>query len=204
MDVTPMPGGAQAASTAETVERLLAPILGPAYGTALHMTRNREDAEDLVQEAAVQAFRAFHTFQEGTNFKAWFFRILTNLFLYKYRQKQREPQIVEFEDAPDLYLYAETRQAGLHAWSADPAALVLRKMDAEQVAAAIASLPEEFRTVCALYFMQEFTYQEIAEILECPVGTVRSRLHRGRKALQRALWQIAQEHGIPAALIAAG
>jgi RNA polymerase sigma-70 factor (ECF subfamily) len=204
MDVTPMPGGAQAASTAETVERLLAPILGPAYGTALHMTRNREDAEDLVQEAAVQAFRAFHTFQEGTNFKAWFFRILTNLFLYKYRQKQREPQIVEFEDAPDLYLYAETRQAGLHDWSADPAALVLRKMDAEQVAAAIASLPEEFRTVCALYFMQEFTYQEIAEILVCPVGTVRSRLHRGRKALQRALWQIAQEQGIPAALIAAG
>jgi RNA polymerase sigma-70 factor (ECF subfamily) len=200
MVMTPTPGGEQAASTAQTIERLLAPILGPAYGTALHMTRNREDAEDLVQEAAVQAFRSFGTFQEGTNFKAWFFRILTNLFLNKYRQKQREPQIVEFEDAPELYLYAQTRQAGLHAWSADPAALVMRKMDAENVASAIAALPEEFRTVCALYFMQEFSYQEIAAILDCPVGTVRSRLHRGRRALQRALWHVAQERGIPAAL----
>jgi RNA polymerase sigma-70 factor, ECF subfamily len=188
-----------APSTARRVEALLAPILGPAYGTALHMTRNREDAEDLVQEAAVQAFRAFGTFEEGTNFKAWFFRILTNLFLNKYRQKQREPQLVEFEDAPELYLYTQTRQSGLHAWCADPAALVIRKMDAEHVADAIAALPEEFRTVCALYFMQEFSYQEIAEVLDCPVGTVRSRLHRGRRALQRTLWQVAQEQGIPAA-----
>ena len=195
--------GEQAESAAKKIEEYLAPILGPAYGTAFHLTRNRDDAEDLVQEAAVQAFRFFHTFQEGTNFRAWFFRILTNLFLNKYRQKQREPQVVEFEDAPDLYLYAETRQAGLHSRSADPAALVLRKMEVEHVAAAIAALPEEFRTVSALYFMQEFSYQEIAEILDCPVGTVRSRLHRGRKALQRALWQIAQEHGIPAALTAA-
>jgi RNA polymerase sigma-70 factor (ECF subfamily) len=193
--------GEQAGSAAQKVEAYLAPILGPAYGTALHLTRNREDAEDLVQEAAVQAFRSFHTFQEGTNFNAWFFRILTNLFLNKYRQKQREPQVVEFEDAPDLYLYTQTRQAGLHVQSADPAALVLRKMEAEHVASAIAVLPEEFRTVCALYFVQEFSYQEIAEILGSPVGTVRSRLHRGRKALQRALWQIAQEQGIPAALV---
>lgn len=197
-----MSAGEQTGTTAHKVEAHLAPILGPAYGTALHLTRNREDAEDLVQEAAVRAFRSFHTFQEGTNFKAWFFRIMTNLYLNSYRQKQREPQVVEFEDAPDLYLYAETRQAGLHERSADPAALVLRKMESEHVAAAIAALPEEFRTVCALYFVREFSYQEIAEILDCPVGTVRSRLHRGRKALQRALWEIAQEQGIPAALTA--
>jgi RNA polymerase sigma-70 factor (ECF subfamily) len=194
--------GDGSATAAERFERLLAPLLGPAYGTALHMTRNSEDAEDLVQEAAVRAFRAFATFQEGTNFKAWFYRILTNLFLNSYRQRQRQPEVIGLEDAPALYLYSETRAAGLHSWCGDPAALVLRKMEVEHVTEAIASLPEEFRTVCALYFVQEFSYQEIAEILGCPVGTVRSRLHRGRRILQRALWHVAQEQGIPAALTA--
>jgi RNA polymerase sigma-70 factor (ECF subfamily) len=189
-------------AAAKRFEGHLAPLLGAAYGTAVHMARNRDDAEDLVQEAAVRAFRSFHTFQEGTNFKAWFFRILTNLFLEKYRQKQREPEMVGLEEPPFTWLYAQTVQAGLHAWNADPAALVLRKLEAEQVAAAIASLPNEYRTVCALYFMQELSYQEIAEILDCPVGTVRSRLHRGRRALQLTLWNVAQEHGVPAALAA--
>src|SRR4051794_13359746 len=155
-----------ATDVSHTFEQLLAPILGAAYGTALHMTRHKDDAEDLVQEAAVRAFRSFHTFEPGTHFKAWFFRILTNLYLNKYRQKQREPEIVNLDDAPDLYLYSHTVAAGLHARSADPAALVLRQLDSEQVATAIAALPEEFRTVCALYFMQEFAYQEIAEILD--------------------------------------
>jgi RNA polymerase sigma-70 factor, ECF subfamily len=180
-------------------ERQLTPLLGAAYGTALHMTRHKDDAEDLVQEAAVRAFRSFHTFQEGTNFKAWFFRILTNLYLNQYRQKQRQPETVDLEDAPDLYLYSHTLSEGLHARSADPARLVLSKIDTESVAAAIAGLPEEYRTVCALYFVEEFAYQEIAEIVDCPIGTVRSRLHRGRKALQRALWQMAQDHGARAA-----
>jgi RNA polymerase sigma-70 factor (ECF subfamily) len=183
-------------------EQLLAPILGAAYGTALHMTRHKDDAEDLVQEAAVRAFRSFHTFEPGTNFKAWFFRILTNLYLNQYRQKQRAPEMVNLDDAPDLYLYSHTVAEGLHSRSTDPATLVLRKLDAEHVAAAIAALPEEFRTVCALYFREEFAYQEIAQILDCPLGTVRSRLHRGRKALQRELWHIAQEQGITAALAA--
>src|ERR1043166_10024122 len=93
-------GPAQSASS--SFEQLLEPILGAAYGTALHMTRHKDDAEDLVQEAAVRAFRSFHTFELGTNFKAWFFRILTNLYLTKYRQKQREPEIVNLDDAPDL------------------------------------------------------------------------------------------------------
>jgi RNA polymerase sigma-70 factor (ECF subfamily) len=180
-------------------EELLAPILGAAYGTALHMTRHKDDAEDLVQEAAVRAFRAFHTFEIGTNFKAWFFRILTNLYLNKYRQKQREPEMLNLDDAPDLYLYSHTVAEGLHSRSTDPATLVLRQMDTEHVAAAIAALPEEFRTVCALYFMEEFAYQEISEILDVPLGTVRSRLHRGRKMLQRELWHIAEAQGITAA-----
>src|SRR5436190_9454572 len=138
-----------AGSRGSSFEELLAPILGAAYGTSLHMTRHRDDAEDLVQEAAIRAFRSFHTFELGTNFKAWFFRILTNLYLNKYRQKQREPEIVNLDDAPDLYLYSHTVAAGLHARSTDPAALVLRQLDTEQVAAAIGALPEEFRTVCA-------------------------------------------------------
>jgi RNA polymerase sigma-70 factor (ECF subfamily) len=202
LTVLPVSDREEAEAAAKRFERHLAPLLGAAYGTAFHMARNRDDAEDLVQEAAVRAFRSFHTFQEGTNFKAWFFRILTNLFLEKHRHRQREPETVDLDEPPFTYLYHQTRQMGLHDRDADPAALVLRKLEAEQVAAAIASLAEEYRTVCTLFFMQEFSYQEIAEILDCPIGTVRSRLHRGRRALQVALWNVAQEHGIPAALVA--
>jgi RNA polymerase sigma-70 factor (ECF subfamily) len=179
-------------SAAQRFESYLTPILTAAYGTALHMTRRRDDAEDLVQEAALQAFRAFDTFQAGTNFKAWFFRILTNLFINAYRKRQREPEIdrlSEREEAPALYLFKQARDMGLHAWNADPAALLFEKMTVEQVATAVATLPEDYRVVAALYFMQDFSYQEIADILGCPVGTVRSRLHRGRRILQKVLWQ---------------
>jgi RNA polymerase sigma-70 factor, ECF subfamily len=177
-------------------EVLLEPVLPAAFRAALHMARNRDDAEDIIQEAAVQAYRAFHTFQRGTNFKAWFLRITTNAFLQTYRRKRREPEIASVEDAPDLYLYARTAEAGLHAQSADPASLVLGKLDREQVAAAIDALPDDYRMASALYFVEELSYAEIAEILDCPVGTVRSRLHRGRKLLQKALWRIAEEQGI--------
>src|SRR5262245_12018879 len=100
-------------SDARRFESSLTPILSAVYATALHMTRNRADAEDLVQEAALQAFRAFNSFQEGTNFKAWFFRILTNLFINTYRKRRREPEInllSELEDTPALYLYKQTRE----------------------------------------------------------------------------------------------
>jgi RNA polymerase sigma-70 factor (ECF subfamily) len=182
-------------------ESLFEPILSVAYGTARHMTRNNEDAEDLVQEAALRAFRSFNTFEEGTNFKAWFFRILTNLFYEKHRKREREPDTVSIEDAPDLFMYSQTMQAGLHAQTEDPASAVLGKMTEEDVAAAIESLPEEYRTVAALYLMEEFSYEEIAAMLRVPMGTVRSRLHRGRKMLQKALWHIAEEHGIVDALM---
>jgi RNA polymerase sigma-70 factor (ECF subfamily) len=190
-------------STAQVFEGHVTPVLDAAYRTALHMTRNHEDAEELVQEAALQAFRAFDTFQPGTNFKAWFFRILTNLFINNYRKKQREPaleQLYDLEDAPFLYLYKQTRDLGLHAWNSNPAALVLDKLEAAQVAAAIAALPEDYRIVAALYFVEEFSYQEIAAMVACPVGTVRSRLHRGRRMLQKALWRIAEERGLLAGL----
>ena len=180
-------------------ESHLAPLLNAAYGTALHLTRHRDDAEDLVQEAAMQAFRAFESFQAGTNFKAWFFRILTNIFINNYRKKRREPEIntlQDLEEAPALYLFKQTRRIGLHSWNSDPAALVVEKLEATQVAEAIAMLPEEYRIVSALYFMEEFSYQEIAEMVGCPVGTVRSRLHRGRRMLQKALWRVAEDQGM--------
>jgi RNA polymerase sigma-70 factor (ECF subfamily) len=183
-------------------EALLAPHLSAAFSAALQMTRNRDDAEDMVQEAAVRAYRAFGSFMRGTNFRAWFFKILTNLFFQRYRKAQRELERADLEDVEDLYLYAQTANAGLHARSADPAELVLGKMDEETVTQAVSALPEEFRVVSALYFMEQFSYQEIADIIACPVGTVRSRIHRGRKMLQKALWQLAQEQGIVAGLSA--
>lgn len=179
-------------------ESNLEPILGVAYGVALRLTHNASDAEDLVQEAAVKSFCGFHTFQTGTNFKAWFLRIMTNAFFKRCRKKRCEPEIIDLEDDSALYLYNKTCEAGLFDMSDNPGEVFLRKMDAEQIAAAMAELPVEYRVVAALYFMDEFSYQEIADIIDCPVGTVRSRLHRGRRKLQKSLWRIAQEQGIVA------
>jgi RNA polymerase sigma-70 factor (ECF subfamily) len=179
-----------------SLESLIEPILGVAYGVALRLSRNRTDAEDLVQEAAFQACRGFHTFQAGTNFKAWFLRILTNCFYYRYRRQKREPEMVQVEDAAELFMIHRAAEHGLMGDAGDPAARVLDKIGEEHVAEAIGSLPAEFRVVCALYFMEDLRYQEIAEILECPVGTVRSRLHRGRRLLQKLLWQVAHERGV--------
>jgi RNA polymerase sigma-70 factor (ECF subfamily) len=184
-------------------EAYLTPLLDAAFGAALHMTRNRDDAEDLVQEAALQAFRAFRTFQPGTHFKAWFFRILTNLFINTYRKRRREPDVgalSDLDDGPRLYLYGQTRNLGLHTGNSDPAEIVIDKLETIQVTAAIAALPEEYRIVAALYFVHEFSYQEIAAVVACPVGTVRSRLHRGRRMLQKALWRIAEDQGVTAGL----
>jgi RNA polymerase sigma-70 factor (ECF subfamily) len=180
----------------------LMPLLEPAYGMAYHMTRNREEAEDLVQEAAVLAFRAFSRFETGTNFKAWFFKILVNCIRNQYRKRKREPEIAPIDDAPDLYLYIQTAGVGMQERYDNPATVILRKMTEEQIQAALAALPEEYRVVSVCYFLEQLSYQEIADILDCPVGTVRSRLHRGRKLLQKALWQIAQENNIVASLCA--
>jgi RNA polymerase sigma-70 factor (ECF subfamily) len=179
---------------AATFETLFAPLLPTAYRAALHMTREPADAEDLVQEAALLAFRKFHQFEPGTNFRAWYLRILTNCFLSKYRKTKREGQTVDIEDTPELYLYQRSR--GAQPGTDDPASVVLTKLETEHVAQAIQALPDEFRVVATLYFVEDLSYQEIAEICECPVGTVRSRLHRGRRMLQKALWSVAEERGI--------
>lgn len=177
-------------------ELLLSPILEMAYGTAVRFTRNRTEAEDLVQDAALLAFKAFGTFQRGTNFKAWFFRILTNAFYSRHRRDKHEKANLSTDDVPALYLYERTTAAGLWGSERDPASAVMDRLDADRVGAALDSLPEEYRAVATLYFIDDLSYQQIAEALECPVGTVRSRLHRGRRMLQKALWDIAVERGI--------
>jgi RNA polymerase sigma-70 factor (ECF subfamily) len=184
-------------------EAALRPALKAIYKAAYSLTRNRDEAEDLVQEAAVQAFRAFYTFQPGTNFKAWFLRILTNIFYGRYRKRQREPQLIDVPDVEDLYLYNQTQQGRQPDRHGDPAALVLARFDTETIIEAMAMLPEEYRIAATMYFVDQFSYQDIADMLTIPIGTVRSRLHRARKLLQMALWELAQERGIIAAKQAA-
>lgn len=184
------------ASRTREFERLLGEVMERAYGTAYHLTRSAHDAEDLVQEAALSAFKHFDQFEPGTNFRAWFMRILTNAFFADYRRRKRRPQTTNLEDAQPLHLLFASQAAGLLEHHRDPATRIVEKLGEERVSEAIAALPEEFRVVCTLYFMNDAPYQEIAEMLGCPVGTVRSRLHRGRRMLQKALWGMAQESGI--------
>ncbi|MBI4542526.1 MAG: sigma-70 family RNA polymerase sigma factor [Gemmatimonadetes bacterium] len=186
------------AQRATEFEALLEPILAGAYGLALQLTRNRADAEDLVQEAALLAFRGFEGFERGTNFRAWFFRILTNTFLSGRRKRRPEAEAVPFEDVPVAYMQRQAREIASAEQAGDLVRAVLGKLETEEVTAAIEALPEEFRLVAALYFVRDSSYQEISEILGIPVGTVRSRLHRGRRLLQKRLWQIAQDHGLVA------
>lgn len=197
------------ASAAE-FELLLSPLLDRAYGVALHLTRDRADAQDLVQEAALLAFRGFAGFRPGTNFRAWFFKILTNAFYTSHRKRRQEPDTVPLDDVPSAYVQQRAHEvvsdegrAGAGLQGGNVARAVLGKLEIEQMEEAIGSLPEEFRVACSLYFLQDFTYQEIADILGVPIGTVRSRLHRGRALLQKRLWQLAEDHGLVAAAAAA-
>lgn len=184
-------------------ESLLAPVVDRAYGVALRFTGNRDDAQDLVQEAALLAFRGFHTFRPGTHFRAWFLRILVNCFYASLRRKRPEHSLQAVdEDAPDLHLYVQTYHNGMHGTGRDPAREVMDRLAADDVARALDSLPEEFRVACTLYFMDDLSYQEIAGAVGVPVGTVRSRLHRGRKLLQKRLWMAALDAGLDAVTVA--
>jgi RNA polymerase sigma-70 factor (ECF subfamily) len=166
------------------------------YAAALRMTRNPSDAEDLVQETYLRAYRGFGGFQEGTNLKAWLYRILTNTYINTYRAKKRRPDETELDEVEDLYLYR--RIGGLEAAMAGRSAedeLLDRFTDAE-VKEAIESLPDNFRLAVLLADVEGFAYKEIADILDIPIGTVMSRLHRGRKALQKRLYQFAVERNL--------
>ncbi|HLE38146.1 MAG TPA: sigma-70 family RNA polymerase sigma factor [Acidimicrobiia bacterium] len=162
------------------------------YAAALRMTRNPSDAEDVLQESLLKAYRGYHTFVTGTNLKAWLYRILTNTFINKYRKQSRRPHEVELGDLEDFYLFKRLGDEGsAAARSAEDEALD-RFVD-EDIKAAVESLPENFRISVLLADVEGFSYKEIAEIMGVPIGTVMSRLHRGRKALQQALWQFVEE-----------
>jgi len=175
-------------------ERDVLPLLPSLYGAAMRLTRNPSDAEDLVQETYLRAFRGFGGFTEGTNLKAWLYRILTNQFINTYRKKQREPQIVEGpDDLDEWYLYDKL---GGRSVEASAETEVLDQIPDADVKAALESLPENFRIPVLLADVEGFSYKEIAEIMETPIGTVMSRLHRGRKALEKALWETARARGL--------
>ena len=177
----------------ERFERDVLPLLPSLYGAAMRMTRNRSDAEDLVQETYLRAYRGFGGFQEGTNLKAWLYRILTNSYINTYRKKQREPQIVDGpEDVDEWYLYD---RLGGRSVEDSAETTVLDTIPDQAVKDAVESLPERFRLPVLLADVEGFSYKEIAEIMDTPIGTVMSRLHRGRKALEKALWETAKERG---------
>ena len=172
--------------------------MGSLYSAALRMTRNPSDAEDLVQETYLKAYRAFGSFKEGTNLKAWLYRILTNTFINSYRARKRRPEQTDIDDVEDLYLYR--RLGGLEAASAGRSAEeeVLDHFTEGEVKAAVEALPEQFRMAVLLADVEGFSYKEIADILDIPIGTVMSRLHRGRKALQKTLHEFGMRRGLVA------
>jgi RNA polymerase sigma-70 factor (ECF subfamily) len=165
------------------------------YSAALRMTRNASDAEDLVQETYLKAFRAFASFTAGTNLKAWLYRILTNTYINSYRSAKRRPVVSDVEDVEDLYLYHRLgADSGTEGRSAEDEAL--DRFTDDEVKSAIESLPDTFRIAVLLADVEGFSYKEIAEITDVPVGTVMSRIHRGRKALQKTLHEFAEARGL--------
>lgn len=172
------------------------PFMSSLYSAAMRMTRNPADAEDLVQDAYLRAYRGFGGFQEGTNLKAWLYRILTNAFINKYRAKQRRPVETDLEEVEDLYLYHRVRDAERTGLGRSAEDELMDSITDDAVKAAVESLPEVYRMAVLLADVEGFSYREIAEILDVPVGTVMSRLHRGRKALQKALYDFAVDRGL--------
>jgi RNA polymerase sigma-70 factor, ECF subfamily len=166
------------------------------YSAALRMTRNPSDAEDLVQETYLRAYRGFGGFREGTNLKAWLYRILTNTFINTYRAKKRRPDQVDLDDVEDFYIFR--RLGGLEAADAERTAETeaLAALPDDEVKQALESIPEQFRMAVILADIEGFSYKEIAEILDVPIGTVMSRIHRGRRQLQKLLWDYATEHNL--------
>ena len=161
------------------------------YSTALRMTRNQSDAEDLVQETYLKAFRSYGSLEAGTNLKAWLFRILTNTFINTYRAKQRRPQESDLGSVEDLFLYK--RLPSLAGLSESAEEQLLDLFPAAEVREAIENLPETFLLPMLLNDVEGFSYKEVAEILDIPIGTVMSRLHRGRKTMQEALYDYASQ-----------
>lgn len=173
---------------------LITPVLPIAYRVALNLTRDPHEAEDVVQEAALNACRGFDGFEAGTNFKAWFLRIVTNAFISRYRRRSRSSvtmSVDELERPDDLDLAA----SAFGEPEVDSLSRFVSQVDTNEILAALEKLPMEYRTVAILYFVDDMAYQDIAAAVGCPVGTVRSRLHRSREHLKRSLRHLAEERG---------
>ena len=197
MSTDEFPGEASADASvlpkAQRFEEAALPFLDQLYGAALRMTRNPADAEDLVQETYLKAFAAYDSFTEGTNLRAWLYRILTNTFITGYRKRQRQPWLSSADDLSDSQLHDAEAHTSTGLRSAEAEALE-RLVDAD-VVDAMAALPDDFRMAVYLADVEGFSYKEIAEIMDCPVGTVMSRLHRGRRLLRGLLADYAVERG---------
>jgi RNA polymerase sigma-70 factor (ECF subfamily) len=180
--------------TKEEFEELVLSHLDPLYSAALRLTKNERDAEDLVQDACMRAYRFFDKFERGTNIRAWLFKILTNTFINRYRRRVKERSVVEGSEREAVHERFISRDAS--DFAANPEQYFFDRLLSDDVLRAIDQLPIDFRLVVILADLQEFSYKEIAEILECPVGTVMSRLFRGRKLLQKTLRDYAMGQGV--------
>jgi len=168
------------------------PHMDVLYNFALRTTGNVDDANDLLQETYLKAFRFWDKYEKGTNIRAWLFRIMKNSYINRYRKESKEPDTVDYEDVENFY-------NSIRAESTDPNDLqkkLFGNMLGDEVSKALANLPDDFRTVVILCDIEGMTYEEIAEFLDIPIGTVRSRLHRGRKLLQQMLFEYAQHQGL--------
>jgi RNA polymerase sigma-70 factor, ECF subfamily len=187
----------KAARLRREFEREALPHVNALYGTALRLTRNERDAEDLVQDTLLRAYRYWQRFVSGTNCKAWLYKILSNTFITRYHAQRRSAEVVAAaanlcdDAATDDILSHEVTHA-----TRDPEGALASRLLSDDVVHALEALPADFRLAVLLCDVEEFSYKEIAEIMDVPIGTVMSRLHRGRRQLQKALWEFAGERGL--------
>ncbi|MGV0327220.1 sigma-70 family RNA polymerase sigma factor [Corynebacterium confusum] len=179
---------------AASFEEQAMPLLDQLYGGAMRMTRNPQDAEDLIQETYLKAYKNFDSFKQGTNLKAWLYRIMTNTYINSYRKAQRRPTQSSADELTDFQLYTTSGHDSTGLESAEVAAL--KAMPDTTISEAMNDLPEDYRMVVYYSDVVGLAYKEVAEVMEIPLGTVMSRLHRGRKLLRKALKDVAREQGI--------
>ena len=172
---------------------LVTPLIPSLQSTALRMTRNQNDAEDLVQDTLYKSYKSMHQYERGTNFRAWAFRILVNTFITGYRKKVKRPQKVSYDDLEDYFLYKKIDNTVVETESEGE--VYIDQFFDDNVKKALEALPYPFRLVVLLCDVEGFSYKEIADIIDVPLGTVMSRLYRGRKLLQKHLWSYAKQNG---------